>query len=623
MFVLRCSGFNFTFINFLARKHKNILTRISKSVQKTGDKFATVTWTGIQQELQQAQSDVLILLDCCSSGVADGGEGNGVTELLAACPFGIEANGVGPYSFTNSLTIELRLLSQKKLFSVGDLYSNMYRRNQSHLHQGVANERYPPPIHLRLRSEEKFPRSIQLSVQRQVSQLDTELGTSEHSEHMAPPRIPDKSINRQILFGTGPKTPNEPLYPRPYFEYGSMSQQSSESELTKKSVSLAPLESVDVCKKKPPSPVDGNRMLLAIRFTDTVTAKDLSSEYFADWLRTIPGEVAEVVVEAGFICDSTLLLVSLPVSLWTYLSDNPAIIPLGRVLSSNLLAPKQVILGRTDNEDDVNPQSPTKENKGKGKIVSFAEEGNQVTLPRDFGYEENSIDEGLEVEADMCQDLGVGKYETTGAITTNLTEVVDYTEEVSEESTDTEEETEDDESIEEVSTGVLVAYPGDSPSFRVSGPAIIYCLNIRDKFPLAEIQLVERLGEANWQRHVAIRSRNELEEITTLEIPRETPRYIFQPKSTFEDSDLGTSLPTLLSAPSLAPHVYHTSNIESLRPRSSYAPSLLSYLSRASDPDTDHFRVPPIPREAAERKPFSCFICRRVISHVRNRLEWK
>lgn len=155
MFVLRCSGFNFAFINFLARKHKNILTRISKSVQKTGDKFATVTWTGIQQELQQAQSDVLILLDCCSSGVADGGEGNGVTELLAACPFGIEANGVGPYSFTNSLTIELRLLSQKKLFSVGDLYSNMYRRNQSHLHQGVANERYPPPIHLRLRSEEK------------------------------------------------------------------------------------------------------------------------------------------------------------------------------------------------------------------------------------------------------------------------------------------------------------------------------------------------------------------------------------------------------------------------------------------------------------------------------------
>lgn len=32
MFILRYSGFNFIFINFLARKHKNILTRISKSV---------------------------------------------------------------------------------------------------------------------------------------------------------------------------------------------------------------------------------------------------------------------------------------------------------------------------------------------------------------------------------------------------------------------------------------------------------------------------------------------------------------------------------------------------------------------------------------------------------------
>jgi hypothetical protein len=96
-----------------------------------------VTWTAIQANLQHARSDALILLDCCYAGTVDGGEGKGVTELLAACPFDGKANGVGHYSFTTTLTIELKQMarqmetSQRKCFSIGDLYANMYRRTQS------------------------------------------------------------------------------------------------------------------------------------------------------------------------------------------------------------------------------------------------------------------------------------------------------------------------------------------------------------------------------------------------------------------------------------------------------------------------------------------------------------
>jgi len=61
-------------------------------------KSPIVVWSGVQRSLEMAQSDVLILLDCCSSGVANASEGNGVTELLCACPYDTRANGVGHYS---------------------------------------------------------------------------------------------------------------------------------------------------------------------------------------------------------------------------------------------------------------------------------------------------------------------------------------------------------------------------------------------------------------------------------------------------------------------------------------------------------------------------------------------
>jgi hypothetical protein len=83
---------------------------------KNTEKCSSVTWTGIQKSLEQAESDVLILLDCCSAGVANAGEGNGVRELMSACAYDVEANGVGHYSFTKALTIELGLLSRRLPF---------------------------------------------------------------------------------------------------------------------------------------------------------------------------------------------------------------------------------------------------------------------------------------------------------------------------------------------------------------------------------------------------------------------------------------------------------------------------------------------------------------------------
>ena len=58
--------------------------------------------------LEQADSDVLILLDCCAAASSASDAGKGVTELLAACGFETWAPGVGKHSFTRSLIDELK-----------------------------------------------------------------------------------------------------------------------------------------------------------------------------------------------------------------------------------------------------------------------------------------------------------------------------------------------------------------------------------------------------------------------------------------------------------------------------------------------------------------------------------
>jgi hypothetical protein len=127
-------------------------------------KRPTVQWSGIQNVLEQAESDVLILLDCCHAGTATASEGNGVTELISACAYNSQANGVGSYSFTKELIIELQQLSQKPSFTVAELYRNIFCRIQSRRPEDEdQRERHPAPIHLSLTQDHpRFPRTIQI-----------------------------------------------------------------------------------------------------------------------------------------------------------------------------------------------------------------------------------------------------------------------------------------------------------------------------------------------------------------------------------------------------------------------------------------------------------------------------
>ena len=112
-------------------------------VSSTSEK-PTVTCSGIRSVLEQAFSDILILLDCCGAGGMHEGVGNGVTELIAVCTYDSRANGVGPFSFTNSLIADLRVMALKgKVFSAAVLFGCLYERMQSHIPQGLKERALP------------------------------------------------------------------------------------------------------------------------------------------------------------------------------------------------------------------------------------------------------------------------------------------------------------------------------------------------------------------------------------------------------------------------------------------------------------------------------------------------
>ncbi len=134
--------------------------------------------------------------------------------------------------------------------------------------------------------------------------------------------------------------------------------------------------------------------------------------------------------------------------------------------------------------------------------------------------------------------------------------------------------------------------------FLVSGPAAIYVSLVREKYRQAQNQLVERLGEANWQRHVNVRTRME----ASVDVPSPAEelavaKSLFRP-SAFHDSGIGTSV----------------------QGQTQYASSFQSSIREG---ERESLRVPATPAEVHDGKPFQCFLCKSMLSNIKNRVDWK
>ncbi|KAI4257149.1 MAG: hypothetical protein L6R42_005834 [Xanthoria sp. 1 TBL-2021] len=139
-----------------------------------GPDAATAQWSSIQTMLEEADSDVLVLLDCCTAASSGGGYSKGTTteiiaacgfgapEIIAVCAFGAFAPGVGEHSFTRSLIEELRWYAQRPgPISTPFLYNKVLARAKKSWNPGYTTDgsyewrRTPIHIHLADRSNQR------------------------------------------------------------------------------------------------------------------------------------------------------------------------------------------------------------------------------------------------------------------------------------------------------------------------------------------------------------------------------------------------------------------------------------------------------------------------------------
>lgn len=137
-----------------------------------------------------------------------------------------------------------------------------------------------------------------------------------------------------------------------------------------------------------------------------------------------------------------------------------------------------------------------------------------------------------------------------------------------------------------------------SQTFSVSEPASTYISLAQQRFQDADLKLVQRLGEANWQRHVRLCTK-----LYGHQDERNEPSAPIA-GSIFHDSGLGTTIPG----------------------SSQYVLSLASHASFASSvgkQGSPFLQVPPMPPEIIAGQKFVCALCGTTQSRIRNRIDWK
>jgi len=208
--------------------------------------------------------------------------GQGVTEIISACSFNSIANGVGQYSFTKELTIELENLSTAASFTTEQLYNNIYRRIQARMPE-EGQERHPAPIRLVLTNETPRPRSLQLS--KMVRSFETKDSKTILKDNEG--RGPNASSKNQSVY----QTTQAQQYRPPTCSLTN----TSGSSKTSTTLSIRP----DIYSAKLPT------LSLAFRLHENLRVCDLSTNSFTEWIRNIPAAAEELKVTASLEETST------------------------------------------------------------------------------------------------------------------------------------------------------------------------------------------------------------------------------------------------------------------------------------------------------------------------------
>ncbi|KAL8790092.1 MAG: hypothetical protein Q9213_000794 [Squamulea squamosa] len=259
----------------------------------------TVQWYGLQTMLEQANSDALLLLDCCAAASSVAASGNGVTEVIAACGFETWAPGVGEHSFTRSLIEELKYLGHRPPFSVALLHNKVLSRIKYWKPRFASacaseTERRKTPIYIQL-ANEMNRRSIE--VRPQPVHLDSSMAAS------------------------------PPL---------DISQQPSDNSSGSEDIDMLSGETsqTSVAEVWPDQDFKSPKVLISVALEDD---QRLRPNDWHEWLKSIPALAKYMHVQGVYKSDSSVVIGVVPVAVWDLLPRDPAISFVCFVRSDNLL----------------------------------------------------------------------------------------------------------------------------------------------------------------------------------------------------------------------------------------------------------------------------------------------
>lgn len=237
--------------------------------------------------LEQANSDVLILLDCCAAASSVAGSGSGITEVIAACGFEASAPDIGEHSFTRSLIEEMCFMALNAPFSVALLHNKVLSRIK------CWNPRYNAPNDL----QEKRKTPVYILLTNEANQRSIEL---------------------------------TPLLKKPIDEFS--------SPFSKNLAEQADTTSSQTVEGLWPDPdFKSPKVLISVALEDDQT---LRTDEWVEWIGSIPALATYTKIEGIYKSDSILVILSIPVALWDLLPRSPAVSFIGFTRSQNFVHTK-------------------------------------------------------------------------------------------------------------------------------------------------------------------------------------------------------------------------------------------------------------------------------------------
>lgn len=146
----------------------------------------------------------------------------------------------------------------------------------------------------------------------------------------------------------------------------------------------------------------------------------------------------------------------------------------------------------------------------------------------------------------------------------------------------------------------LQQYKNELNLFTILGPQLHYCRKMRDRFPNATVDFIERIGAANWHRFQRIKGL--MEPIDLMEVTVDTAA------SKFQDSGLGSSLGSELSGNQILDMPQYARSVVSIR-------SFMEIEQGAATLQS----MPP--KDSAGNR--ICYICQKTLKDVHHESQWK